>query len=70
MCLEWSQVTRLWKASILCWEELTNASRFSDKMPLGSGTLPCTNDQLPNQTAGKAPSVTGVQEYPYACWEG
>lgn len=30
MCLEWSWVTRLWKGLILCWEELTNASRFSD----------------------------------------
>lgn len=49
---------------------LINASRFSDKVPLGSGTLSCTNAQFPNRTAGEAPSVTGVQEYPYPCWEG
>lgn len=69
MCLEWSRVTRLWKGVILCWEELTNASRFSDRVPLGSGTPACTNAQLPNQTAGKPPSGTGVQDYSYPCWK-
>lgn len=70
MCLEWSRVTRLWKCWMLCWEELINSSRFSDKVPLGSGTLSCSNAQLPIWTAGKAPAVTGAQEYPCPCWEG